>query len=85
MSCKCQKCGQQYKVDIIVPDNIWEIIKPKGKKQGSGLLCGKCILEKLENLNKFKTFLLEEKVMHNNSEKCPLCNILKDSVTKNKA
>jgi len=60
MSCKCQKCGQQYKVDVIVSDTLWEIIKPPDKNQGSGLLCGKCILEKIENLNKFKTFILKD-------------------------
>lgn len=48
MSCTCQKCNNKYKVDIMVPDEIWEQIKPEGKSIGAGLLCGKCIIEELE-------------------------------------
>ena len=48
MSCTCQKCNNKYKVDIIVPDEIWEQIKPENKPVGAGLLCGKCIIEALE-------------------------------------
>jgi hypothetical protein len=32
----------------MVPDEIWEQIKPEGKSIGAGLLCGKCIIEELE-------------------------------------
>jgi hypothetical protein len=48
MSCTCQKCGDKYKVDFLVPDKIWEQIKPQHKPVGAGLLCGKCIVEALE-------------------------------------
>jgi len=48
MSCTCQKCNNKYKVDIMVPNEIWEQIKPENKPIGSGLLCGKCIIEALE-------------------------------------
>jgi hypothetical protein len=48
MSCVCQECGADYKIDLTVPDNVWEKIKPNGKPKGSGLLCGQCIMEKLE-------------------------------------
>ena len=47
--CKCQICGQRYKVDIIVPDKIWYKIIDKDKEKG-GLLCGRCIIDKLEQL-----------------------------------
>lgn len=47
MSCKCQKCGKQYKIDLIVPDEIW--VKIKLKKTG-GLLCGSCIMVLMEHL-----------------------------------
>lgn len=33
-----------------IEDDLWERIKPKGKPKGAGLLCGKCIIEKLENI-----------------------------------
>lgn len=56
--CTCHKCGRKYKVDIIVPDEIWEKIKPAGKARGAGLLCGPCIAEKLETLDRFVAYHL---------------------------
>lgn len=56
--CTCQECGNKYMVDIIVPDDIWEEIKPYGKPKGSGLLCGQCIFRKIENLKRFSSFQL---------------------------
>lgn len=56
--CTCQECGNKYMVDIIVPDDIWEEIKPYGKPKGSGLLCGQCIFRKIENLKQFSSFQL---------------------------
>ena len=61
MSCKCQECGRLYKVDIIVPDSIWEIIKPKEKRNGGGLLCGICIIKKLEELSGHDYWFLSKK------------------------
>jgi len=51
MPCKCQNCGKNYKVDLIIPDNIWEIIKPLEKPEDAGLLCGACIMNKIEELD----------------------------------
>ena len=51
MSCKCQGCGRQYKIDLLISDELWEKIKPKDKLCGGGLLCGGCIIERLECLN----------------------------------
>jgi len=51
--CLCQGCGKPYMVDLIIPDNLWEEIKPSGKAKGSGLLCGKCIMDKLEGRGEF--------------------------------
>jgi hypothetical protein len=48
MSCVCQRCGNKYKVDIIIPDELWEQIKPQHKPIGAGLLCGNCIVDALE-------------------------------------
>lgn len=50
MSCKCQKCEKKYNIDFLVPDHIWELIKPEGKDEGAGLLCGACICSKLEEI-----------------------------------
>lgn len=51
--CLCQKCGCRYKIDLLIPDDLWELIKPKGKPTGAGLLCGSCIMELLEGLGTF--------------------------------
>ena len=55
MSCKCDRCERQYRVDLVVPDDIWEKIKPDWKPEGAGLLCGSCIMDKIEN---FLLFLI---------------------------
>lgn len=47
--CTCQRCEQTYRLDIMVPDELWEQIKPAGKPEGGGLLCGECIAAALEN------------------------------------
>ena len=51
MSCICQQCNKEYKIDLLIPDNLWELIKPNGKEKGAGLLCGSCIMNNLESLN----------------------------------
>lgn len=51
MPCKCQECGNQYKVDLIIPDEIWKLIKPMVERD-SGLLCGRCIMDRIERLGK---------------------------------
>jgi len=43
MSCLCKVCGEQYRVDICVPVNVWESINPSNV-----MMCGKCIIESLE-------------------------------------
>lgn len=49
--CKCQACGNYFKIDVMVDDSVWEKIKPAGKPEGAGLLCGSCIFKRLEELN----------------------------------
>ena len=58
--CKCQKCGNRYRVDIIVPDDLWEKIKPAGKDVGAGLMCGSCILQAIEDFGDYDKFELVE-------------------------
>jgi hypothetical protein len=48
MSCKCQDCGVSYQVDILIPDELWKELT--GKSDGSGLLCGGCIISRIEAL-----------------------------------
>ena len=60
MSCKCQQCGKQYRIDLDVPDHIWEKIKPSGGPIGGGLLCGSCIMNKLEAFGKYRAIRIDE-------------------------
>lgn len=57
--CTCQSCGDEYKVDLIIPDELWEQIKPKGKVKGAGMLCGSCIMKKIEDLVGYSGFELK--------------------------
>jgi len=57
--CLCQDCGHRYRVDVVVPDALWELIKPAGKPRGGGLLCGLCIMAKIEAQGAFASFRLE--------------------------
>jgi hypothetical protein len=59
--CKCQLCGIWYKVDLIVPDHIWEKIKPSKEFKDSGLLCGSCIMTQIEKLGKYNMFFIEQR------------------------
>jgi hypothetical protein len=61
MSCTCQKCGHKYKVDVNIPDYLWELIKPPYKPIGGGLMCGKCIIKAIEKLG-YNSLELIEKV-----------------------
>lgn len=56
--CTCQECGHRYRVDVMVPDALWEKIKPKGAGPGAGLLCGLCIAARLEGFGEFGVFTL---------------------------
>lgn len=51
--CACQGCGQRYKVDVQLPDDLWNRIKPEAKPNGAGLLCGRCIFSRIEALDEF--------------------------------
>lgn len=62
ISCKCQGCGTNFKVDLIIPDDLWEKIRPLNEPKGAGILCGKCIMEKIEKISNYDVwFLTKEK------------------------
>jgi len=60
MSCKCQDCGKPYKVDLNIPDKLWEQIKPKGKAEDAGLLCGACIMKRIEKISDYDAWYLSK-------------------------
>ena len=59
MACKCQECGLEYKTDIVVPNSLWDGIKPVGKPKGAGLLCPQCIGKKIEAFGTYQAYRLE--------------------------
>ena len=48
--CLCQGCGKRYKVDFLIPDKWWIRIRPADKPEEGGLLCGHCIIDRLERM-----------------------------------
>lgn len=57
--CRCQECGRHYKVDVMIPNRVWEMIKPDGKQEGAGLLCGVCIMRRVEMVDGFACYELK--------------------------
>lgn len=54
--CTCCVCGKKYKTDILVPDEIWNKIKPnKGN-----LMCGRCIVRRISQLKEYAAYKLIE-------------------------
>lgn len=62
MSCTCQSCGKQFKVDLIVPDELWDKIRPEGKPKVGGLLCGSCIMDRIEEISDYDYWFLTKEV-----------------------
>ena len=62
MSCICQNCGKEYTVDFIISTDIWEKITPDPINPEAGLLCGRCIVEAIEEKFDYECFhLIPEK------------------------
>lgn len=57
--CKCQGCGNQFRVDVQVPEQLWSSIKPPASAPGAGLLCGVCVINAIEAKGQFAAFKLE--------------------------
>jgi len=48
----CYDCGAEYGglgwIEAIIPDKVWDMIRPEGCAKGTGLLCICCISRRLE-------------------------------------
>lgn len=55
IGCKCSNCLNLFKIDLMIPDELWEKIKPP-----RGILCGKCIMEKIERISDFDYWFLSK-------------------------
>ena len=56
--CTCHKCGKNYKMDLMVSDDLWKLITPSKNDQG-GLLCPTCIIQSVERIGGFCAFKME--------------------------
>lgn len=56
----CESCGTDYLVNLRVPDCVWEKIKPEDHPPGEGLLCGGCIMDRIESLLGKSTWVLTQ-------------------------
>lgn len=56
--CGCQGCGYTYRVDVLLPDTLWQRVQPTEKTPGAGLLCGLCIISRIESLGQYGAFNL---------------------------
>lgn len=52
--CTCQNCGNKYKVDFIIPDDLWIKISPQ--KSEAGMLCGICTVKAIEEFGEFDAY-----------------------------
>ena len=47
----CYDCGLQYGsigwIEAIIPDKVWDMIRPEGSGKGCGILCINCISRRL--------------------------------------
>lgn len=55
--CTCQRCNSKYKVDFILPDNLYREITGC---VDNGLFCGRCLVELIEERDQFNAYFLKE-------------------------
>src|SRR5690349_20235604 len=49
--CACQLCGNRFKVDVNVSDDLWQQVS--GSKE---MVCGLCVLRAVEKLDEFASY-----------------------------
>ena len=54
----CKNGGRKFGMDLIIPNEIWKKIKPKGKPIGAGLLSSLHIVLNLEKIKKYSAWEL---------------------------
>lgn len=54
MLAACYDCGLAYGgiewIEAIIPDKIWDRIRPEGTSKGNGILCITCIIRRLRRM-----------------------------------
>lgn len=54
--CLCQSCGRRYRVDVMLADELWKRIQ---YPDWLNLLCGICIMERIEQFREFDYYDLK--------------------------
>lgn len=57
--CTCDRCGDTYKIDLNLPNELWWKINPVTYK----MLCPECIGELLKWINEFGAYHLQSQVV----------------------
>lgn len=62
--CTCEKCLRKYKVDLLVPDQLWDVINPVNQDgfRAYELLCPTCIMGIIEGQLSFAAFSLHDAI-----------------------
>jgi DNA-directed RNA polymerase subunit RPC12/RpoP len=47
MNFKCQECGSELNLDLMIPNKLWNEINPEGFM----ILCASCIMKRIERLH----------------------------------
>ena len=55
--CTCHGCGRKFRVDVNIPDELWREIRPDPRRPpAAGLLCGPCIMERIEAMGQYGAY-----------------------------
>lgn len=74
--CLCDCCGKRYKVDLLVGDDLWQAICGV-----DNLLCGRCIVNRIEGRGLFKAYKLG--CVDNHECYCGMANKTPHEIGKN--
>ena len=49
-------------IDLLLPDDLWDKIKSDGKCDGAGMLCGSCIMDRIEKISGYDAWILSKEL-----------------------
>lgn len=56
--CRCDICHKLYKVDLLLPDDLWRKINSHIDVAQERMLCGRCIMQLIERQDEFAAYRL---------------------------
>ena len=55
----CEKCGRHYKIDLVVPHDLWLKIRlNKERPPEEGLICAICLITAIEETEQYGVYRL---------------------------